>query len=60
MNSGFYVIPSAQWGFANSPIIAEGKVIVLCDVLTNSFIAAYDLRDGKCNVARYSEDLFSN
>ena len=31
MDSGFYLVPSAQWGFGSSPIIAEGKVIVLCD-----------------------------
>ena len=47
MDSGFYLVPSAQWGFGSSPIIAEGKVIVLCDVLTNSFLAAFELADGK-------------
>jgi outer membrane protein assembly factor BamB len=47
MDSGFYLVPTAQWGFASSPIIADGKVIVLCDVLTKPFIAAFDLADGK-------------
>jgi outer membrane protein assembly factor BamB len=47
MASGFYIAPSAQWGFGSSPIIADGKVIVLCDVLTNSFLASFDLADGK-------------
>ena len=47
MDSGFFLVPSAQWGFASSPIIAEGKVIVLCDVLSNSFLAAFELADGK-------------
>ena len=47
MNSGYYLIPSAQWGFGSSPIIRDGKVIVLCDVQTNSFLAAYDVGDGK-------------
>jgi outer membrane protein assembly factor BamB len=47
MDSGFFLVPSAQWGFASSPVIVSGKVIVLCDVLTNSFLAAYDLGDGK-------------
>jgi outer membrane protein assembly factor BamB len=47
MDSGFYVVPSAQFGFGSSPIIAEGKVIVLCDVQTNSFLAAFALADGK-------------
>jgi outer membrane protein assembly factor BamB len=47
MDSGFYVVPSAQFGFGSSPIITEGKVIVLCDVQTNSFLAAFELADGK-------------
>ena len=47
MDSGYYVVPSAQWGFASSPLIHGSKVIVLCDVLTNSFLAAYDLNNGK-------------
>src|SRR3974377_892409 len=47
MDSGFYIVPSAQWGFGSSPVIYKDKVVVLCDVLTNSFLAAYALEDGK-------------
>jgi outer membrane protein assembly factor BamB len=47
MDSGYFQVPSAQWGFASSPVIHEGKVIVLCDVQTNSFLASFDLVDGK-------------
>jgi outer membrane protein assembly factor BamB len=47
MNSGYYVVPSAQWGFASSPVIHDGKVIVLCDVQTNSFLASFDLGSGR-------------
>jgi outer membrane protein assembly factor BamB len=47
MDSGYYMVPSAQWGFASSPVIHEGKVIVLCDVQTNSFLAAFDLGSGE-------------
>jgi outer membrane protein assembly factor BamB len=47
MDSGYYVVPSAQWGFASSPIIHDGKVIVLCDVQKNSFLVAFDLDSGK-------------
>ena len=46
MNAGYYLVPSAQWGFASSPIIHDGKVYVLCDVQTNSFLAAFKLDDG--------------
>src|SRR5207248_495896 len=47
MDSGYYEVPSAQWGFASSPVIYGDEVIVQCDVQTNSFIAAYDLLSGK-------------
>jgi outer membrane protein assembly factor BamB len=46
MDSAFFAVPSAQWGFASSPVIYEDKVVVLCDVLTNSFLAVYALADG--------------
>lgn len=47
MDSGYFAVPSAQWGFASSPVIHDGKVIVLCDVQTNSFLASFDLQTGK-------------
>lgn len=47
MDSGYFQMPASQWGFASSPIIHEGKVIVLCDVQKGSFLAAYDLADGR-------------
>lgn len=47
MDSGYFASPGAQWGFASSPIIHEGKVIVLCDVQKDSFLAAFDLDTGK-------------
>ena len=46
MKSGFYMVPSAQWGFSSSPVIHDDKVVVLCDVLGDSFIAEFDLADG--------------
>ncbi|PYM13635.1 MAG: pyrrolo-quinoline quinone [Verrucomicrobia bacterium] len=45
MDSGYFQVPSAQWGFASSPVIHDGKVAVLCDVQTNSFVAVFDLTD---------------
>jgi outer membrane protein assembly factor BamB len=47
MDSGYFQVPTAQWGFASSPIIHEGKVVVLCDVQKDSFLAVFDLADGK-------------
>ncbi len=47
MDSGFFMSPTAQWGFASSPVIHDGKVIVLCDVQKESFLATFDLNDGR-------------
>jgi outer membrane protein assembly factor BamB len=47
MDSGFFRAPGDQWGFASSPVIHEDRVIVLCDVQTNSFLAAFDLASGR-------------
>jgi outer membrane protein assembly factor BamB len=47
MKSGFYLVPSAQWGFSSSPVIHDGKVVVLCDVLGDSFVAEFDLAEGR-------------
>jgi outer membrane protein assembly factor BamB len=47
MKSGYYFVPGAQWGFSSSPVIHDGKVVVLCDVLGDSFIAEFDLADGR-------------
>lgn len=46
MNSGFFKMPTAQWGFASSPIIHEGKAVILCDVQKNSFVGVIDLASG--------------
>ncbi|MSU22577.1 MAG: pyrrolo-quinoline quinone [Opitutus sp.] len=47
MDAGYFAMPNAQWGFASSPIIHEGKVIVQCDVQKGSFLAAFDLATGR-------------
>ncbi len=47
LDSAFFRAPEAQWGFGSSPIIHDGRVIVQCDVLENSFLAAFDLETGK-------------
>ena len=46
MDAGYFDVPSAQWGFASSPLIHDGKVVVLCDVQKGSFLATFDLTDG--------------
>jgi outer membrane protein assembly factor BamB len=47
LDSGFFVAPGAQWGFASSPVIFDNKVFVQCDVQKGSFVAAFDIRNGE-------------
>jgi outer membrane protein assembly factor BamB len=47
LDSGYYVVPAAQWGFGSSPIIYQNMVIVQCDVQQNSFVAAFDVTSGR-------------
>ncbi len=35
-----------QWGFASSPVLHEGSVIVQCDVQDQSFLTVLDAKDG--------------
>jgi outer membrane protein assembly factor BamB len=47
LDSGFYMVPDAQWGFASSPIIHGDMVILQCDVQKDSFLAALKLETGE-------------
>jgi outer membrane protein assembly factor BamB len=47
LDSSFFMVPEAQWEFASSPVIHAGKVLVQCDVLKGSFIAAFSVKDGR-------------
>jgi len=46
LKSVFFSVKSAEWEFASSPIIYDDVVIIQCDVLENSFVAAYDVKTG--------------
>jgi outer membrane protein assembly factor BamB len=46
LESGFFRFPAAQWGFASSPIIHDGLVVVQADVFKGSFVAALDAKTG--------------
>ncbi|MAE63596.1 MAG: hypothetical protein CMJ18_04940 [Phycisphaeraceae bacterium] len=46
LDSGYFAVPSAQWGFGSSPVIYEDLVIVQCDLQKNGFLAALRLEDG--------------
>ncbi len=47
LRSTFFRVESAEWEFASSPIIHEGKVIIQCDVMEDSFLALYDIETGE-------------
>jgi outer membrane protein assembly factor BamB len=47
LDAGFYMVPDAQWGYASSPVIHEGVLLVLADVQKNSFLAAFEVATGK-------------
>ncbi len=47
LDAGAFDAPEVQWGFGNSPILYRDRVIVLCDVNNQSFIAALDIATGK-------------
>lgn len=46
LDSGFFMVPEAQWGFASSPVLHDGKLIVQADVQQGSFLAAFDAKTG--------------
>jgi outer membrane protein assembly factor BamB len=47
LKSVFFMVETAEWEFASSPLIHDNVVIIQCDVQKNSFLAAYDLATGK-------------
>ena len=47
LESVFFAVHSAEWDFASSPILYKGVVVIQCDVLDNSFVAAFDANTGE-------------
>jgi outer membrane protein assembly factor BamB len=47
LHAGPYDVPRLQWGFASSPVLHDGKVIVQCDTLSEHFLAVFDVKDGR-------------
>lgn len=46
LHSGPFDAPELEWGFASSPIIYDGLVIVQCDCLNTNFVAILDINTG--------------
>ena len=47
LNSGWFYDASYEWGFASSPILYDGRIILQTDIQEGSFIAALDLETGE-------------
>ena len=47
LKSVFFLVETAEWEFASSPLIHDNVVVIQCDVQKNSFLTAYDLATGK-------------
>lgn len=47
LKSAFYLFSPAEWEYASSPILYDGTVIIQCDVLEKSFVAALDAENGR-------------
>ena len=47
LDSGFFMVPAAQWGFASSPVIHDDRIILQVDVQKDSFLGAFSLKDGR-------------
>jgi outer membrane protein assembly factor BamB len=46
LDSSFTLDREFEWGFANSPVLHDGRCILQCDLSRDSFIAAFSLEDG--------------
>lgn len=47
LDSGFFKVPEAQWGFGSSPVLYDGKLLIQADVQKGSFLAAFDAATGR-------------
>jgi outer membrane protein assembly factor BamB len=47
LDAGFFMVPEAQWETGSSPVLHENVVVIQADVQKDSFLAAFDARDGK-------------
>ena len=47
LDSGFFMVPDAQWAFGSSPVIHDNRAIIQVDVQKGSFVAAFHLETGR-------------
>jgi outer membrane protein assembly factor BamB len=61
LRAGWYLMTDTEWGFASSPILHEGKIVVQCDTLSDKFVATFNAEDGReiWRTARHEAAAFS-
>ena len=47
LDAGWFTAPQMQWETGSSPVIYDGKVIILADVQKDSFLGVFDIKTGK-------------
>ncbi len=47
LNAGAFSDPGIEWGYASSPILVDGRVILQVDVHEGPYLAAWDARTGE-------------
>lgn len=47
LDASFYMVKTAQWGFASSPVIHGDRLILQCDVLDGSSLRVLDVNNGQ-------------
>jgi outer membrane protein assembly factor BamB len=57
LDPGYAGQPDLQWGFATSPIIHGDLVILQCDIQANSFIVAFNVKDGTQSWRTHRDEL---
>lgn len=55
--SAFFRFPMSEWGYASSPILHDGKLLVLHDVVGNSALLALDAASGEILWQTVREDV---
>jgi outer membrane protein assembly factor BamB len=46
LDAGFFMVPEAQWETGSSPVLHDNVVVLQADVQKDSFLAAFDARNG--------------
>ncbi len=46
LDAGFFTAPEMQWEFGSSPVLHDGKIVILADVQKGSFLATFDAKTG--------------